>query len=620
MQQAQRSKPVISSLFSSNPKFTPPANPRLSNIAAHPTNAPLLNASSFEQLGLNPILAAHLHLKMNIRKPTAIQREALSALISSEGEATTKDVFIQSQTGSGKTLSFLLPILHDLLPLSELSHVNRALGTLAIIISPTRELARQTSQVLESLLTLRLRSRNEESQTEEPPRLTRWLVAGLLTGGATRSHEKARIRKGLPIVVATPGRLLDHIQNTASFDTSKCRWLVLDEADTLMDLGFEETIRGILKGLDGRRSLAIHASQQIANQTTAWDWNAPRRTVLCSATVRNDVKSLAGVVLRDPVMVQIEQSEDSDAVLTSEPRLGMPKQLSHKYVMVPLKLRLVTLIALIRALLAESCAKDQHPRIVVFCNCTDEVDFLYALFGHATLSRDDDLCLSTGGHLEPLDSSDAADRVCELFPGAYIYQLHGSMEDTRRQVSTRRFLANEEGSTILFCTSVASRGLDMPSLSAVIQYDLPTEHGVEEYVHRVGRTARMGQGGEAWSFVLPQEKEWVSWLEGKLLHGSSGHTPASSQLLLSVKFEDVLRNGFGGEHQRRATQVQLALERIVLTNSKVRMFVNFFVFQLTSSRCSILPGAPSSPIFVPTQRTPTRRNLYFTCEICILGT
>ena len=147
-----------------------------------------------------------------------------------------RDVLLQAQTGSGKTLTYLLPILQSLLPLSEESFIDRSVGTLAIVLAPTRELARQIYQVLERLLTLSL-STPEEG--EVPRRRSRWIVPGLLTGGSTKNHEKQRLRKGCPILVSTPGRLLDHLQNTASLDVGKCRWLVLDEADRLLEMGFE---------------------------------------------------------------------------------------------------------------------------------------------------------------------------------------------------------------------------------------------------------------------------------------------------------------------------------------------------------------------------------------------
>jgi ATP-dependent RNA helicase DDX31/DBP7 len=87
-------------------------------------------------------------------------------------------------------------------------------------------------------------------------------VPGLLIGGATRTHEKAKLRKGVTILVSTPGRLLDHLQNTSSFNVGKCRWLILDEADQLMELGFEDTIKGIIQALDGRSRLAKQANAE----------------------------------------------------------------------------------------------------------------------------------------------------------------------------------------------------------------------------------------------------------------------------------------------------------------------------------------------------------------------
>src|SRR5262249_1216208 len=158
--------------------------------------------------------------------------------------------------------------------------------------------------VLESLLKLRLRAEDESADDPNPVnRLTRWLVSGMLIGGENRSHEKARLRKGLPILVTTPGRLLDHLQNTSSFNVGKGRWLVLDEADRLMDLGFEETISNIIKGLEGRHRLAKKAVEEGKSmEVGSWDWERRRRTVLCSATMRENVQKLAGTTLVNPLV------------------------------------------------------------------------------------------------------------------------------------------------------------------------------------------------------------------------------------------------------------------------------------------------------------------------------
>ncbi|KAI0093213.1 P-loop containing nucleoside triphosphate hydrolase protein [Irpex rosettiformis] len=596
---------VISSLFTSNPRVGVSTAPSIPRPISRPSNAPL-DSSTFTGLGLDPLIVAHLESKMNISKPTSIQRAALPTLLSSLTEDTSsRDVFIQSQTGSGKTLSFLLPILQDLLPLSSHSYIDRSIGTLAIIIAPTRELAKQISDVLEILLTLRLRPAEESA--DEPgsgPRLTRWLVSGLLTGGMTRTHEKARLRKGLPILVATPGRLLDHLQNTSSFNVGKCRWLVLDEADRLMELGFEESINGIIKGLDGRHRLAKQAVEEGKSmEVGGWDWNKRRRTVLCSATIKEDVQKLAGTTLKDPIVIKATQDDKPQLSDPSKPagdliaeaaadntKFTPPSQLSQKYLVVPLKLRLVTLIALLRSLLAQTQGR-RATKIIVFLSCTDSVDFHWHLLRGTAMDDETDskrLDSDSDGSGDDDDEKDDEENTkpkkvsgekvgvqSPLLPDASVFRLHGSLPLQTRLASLRGFStvhsstgdskSESAQSSILLCTSVASRGLDLPLVRAVVQYDLPTESGATEYVHRVGRTARVGKGGEAWSFVSPSEVEWVKWVEAKMQGDSTEGKKSVS--LEQIPMETVLQKGFGGkgrETEDRATEVQLSFERWVL--------------------------------------------------------
>ncbi|PFH53840.1 hypothetical protein AMATHDRAFT_136773 [Amanita thiersii Skay4041] len=586
-------KQIISSLFTNNPKVeTFVKGSEVPPRTSKPSNAPLADSSTFGDLGLNPLLAAHLANKMSISKPTAIQRSALSILLSSESKLVSRDVFIQSQTGSGKTLSFLLPIIQDLLPLSSFSYIDRSIGTLAVIIAPTKELAKQISDILETLLRLRLRPESESADdTEAGPatRMTRWLVSGLLVGGSTRAHEKARLRKGVPILVSTPGRLLDHLQNTSSFNIGKCRWLVLDEADRLMELGFEETITGIINGLDGRRRLAIQAMQQGKTMDVGdWNWSR-RRTILCSATIKEDVQKLAGEALSDPLMLKATLVDESTQCMPSTggttqesmEKFTPPSQLSQKYLLVPLKLRLVTLVALLRTLLAQTRGET---KIVVFFSCTDSVDYHWTLFGKTDMENDyGDSSDSGNDVLESVQKhagqQEKVEINCALLPDSLIYRLHGSLSTQSRQTALRSFSRNSKTSkarcAILFCTSVASRGLDLPLVQAVIQYDLPTEGGVTEYVHRVGRTARAGKGGEAWCFVSPSETEWVNWIQRQLRIGEQNYSTKATEILgglalVSVGLEGILRTGFGGKGQQyesRATHVQLAFEKWVLKNA-----------------------------------------------------
>jgi len=639
---------IISSLFTYNPKVDRPGPTRRPKTAGKPSNAPL-DSSTFEGLGLDPLLVRHLTTKMGIAKPTSIQRAALPVLLPEHDNSGSplRDVFIQSQTGSGKTLSFLLPIIQDLLPLSTLSYIDRSIGTLAIIIAPTRELASQISEVLDALLKLRLRPADDTGEDSNAPRLTRWVVSGLLIGGSTRAHEKARLRKGLPILVATPGRLLDHLQKTSSFNVGKCRWLVLDEADRLMELGFEDTIKGIIQGLDSRRKLAIQAVEEGKSaEVGGWDWERQRRTVLCSATIREDVQKLAGTTLRNPIVIKALESnpshapsklDDTTSKSTASPSTNLtpPSQLSQRYVTVPLKLRLVTLVSLLRSILSQD--HGGTIKIIVFLSCTDSVDFHWNLLGSASMGNDSTESDGSSSSDDEEDEDGAEKNeggrktksnegriavTSPLLPSTSIYRLHGSMPQPTRLASIKGFSSTKSkdqkfpNSAVLLCTSVASRGLDLPFVRAVVQYDLPTEGGATEYVHRVGRTARAGKGGEAWCFVAPSEKDWVEWVEGKMritTDGGDGEEKSKIQLE-GVTVDAVLKKGFGGkgtEYEERATEVQLAFERWVL-KGKVSLNGIRFLWNIVAEnrfgRMPSWPGKLSPPICERTLPTLPTRN------------
>ena len=572
---------------------------------------------------------------MNILKPTSIQCASLSTLLSQS--ASSRDAFIQAQTGSGKTLSYLLPILHDLLPLSTNSYIDRSIGTLAIIISPTRELAKQISDVLEVLLKLRLRPLDAAPDDEEnnETRLTRWLVSGLLTGGATRAHEKARLRKGIPILVATPGRLLDHLQKTSSFDVSKCRWLVLDEADRLMELGFADTIKGILACLEGSRKLALQAVKGGQSmEVRGWDWGVRRRTILCSATMREDVQVLAGAALQNPIIIKTTELDlpgpatDANKGAAADPKFNPPSQLLQKYIVVPLKLRLVALIALLRSLLSQSGGRGSF-KIIVFLSCTDSVDFHWRLLGGSTLENDGN---RESGSDQAAPGEDGSIEVhSPLLPDTSIFRLHGSLPQATRHSSLRAFSSSpkapEVGRTasVLLCTSVAARGLDLPRVRVVVQYDLPTEGGATEYVHRVGRTARAGHGGQAWTIIAPSEEPWVEWVQARMASGTTEGGAANS--LKAVAVEEILQAGFGGkgrEYEDRATEVQLSFERWCLQGKEVCSVVSLEMShgltRLCTNRMRRWHARLLLRIFAHMQHTPLMRNIYSTSDTYISAT
>ncbi len=181
---------------------------------------------------------------------------------------------------------------------------------------PTRELALQTYEVVKQVSSA-----------------TCWVVPGLLTGGEKKKSEKNRLRKGLSVLVATPGRLLDHLNTTNSFNVQNLHWLVFDEADRLLDLGFEKSITNICDILRSRIQQGVK----------------PLQTVLLSATLTESIQKLAGKLsMRDPVYVGVaEDSEKSKDSQTSDD-FQIPKLLHQHYVIVPCKQRLVTLAAFLR--------------------------------------------------------------------------------------------------------------------------------------------------------------------------------------------------------------------------------------------------------------------------------
>ncbi|CAO1616103.1 unnamed protein product [Sympodiomycopsis kandeliae] len=593
------------------------------------TNAPT-DTSTFTGLGLDPLLVAHLKgPRMNIgNRPTGIQRTGLPALI--DGGDESRDVLIHSQTGSGKTLTYLLPILQSLLPLCTETWIDRSVGTLAIILAPTRELARQIYEVTEKLCQLHLSLRETEEEqgkddSEEASliRRTRWLVPGLLSGGSTKNHEKSRLRKGIPILIATPGRLLDHLQNTSSFDVGKCRWLVLDEADRLFEMGFKDTLEGIIKAMDGRRRLAFNTAKEALQEQRAdgldipmhevtdgtgvpW-WERPRKVVLCSATLDENVQMLAGTHLRRPQVVrgggeiadpvvsaQASPVEDqstaaataTDDVATSNalyPRIAAPAQLRQHAVIVPPKLRLVTLIALLRCALSRNASNADARRVIVFISSTDSVEFHWNALGGVKMSGDPQE--DTEAEEEEAESDKkkglgSMSKNCELFPNTPIYRLHGSLAQSERIASLKGFSSKQSksedsnGGAVLLCTSVAARGLDLPSVGCVIQLDAPTEGGVDEYLHRVGRTARVGKEGESYICLLPHEKDARQRLEKSMsIETTSTPKSTSTPTIAELSSSHILKKGFGGkgtEYESRATDVQLSFEKLILISNKMK--------------------------------------------------
>ncbi|QLG74770.1 hypothetical protein HG535_0H00960 [Zygotorulaspora mrakii] len=463
---------IVSSLFTSNREMTTSVNTNKhdENAQINPSNAPLLE-DSFEAIGVKEPLVSHLAEKMRIKKPTNIQKQVISQFCS----ATEKDndLFINAQTGSGKTLAFLLPILSRILDMNV--RVDRKSGCFALIIAPTRELASQIYSVA-SMLT----------------NSCHYLVPCLLIGGERKKSEKARLRKGCNFIIGTPGRILDHLQNTKVIKEQlghSLRYVVLDEGDKLMELGFEETITEILQIL-----------HDVPVDNSSFH-GLPSRIVhvLCSATLQGGVKKLGNVALTNYKLIKSGKNADN---AVSE----VPDQLLQKIVFVSPKLRLVTLAGILDGISKKS-NPEETSRTIVFLTCSDSVDFHYDAFSssngnYRALAGDSVRQLTKGNTILPSFSDDED-------PGVIFYKLHGSLPQPTRVATLDHFSKNNEFTKgkhlIMFCTDVASRGLDLPHVGTVVEMDPP--FSTEDHLHRTGRTARAGQKGEAILFLFPGEEE-----------------------------------------------------------------------------------------------------------------
>ncbi|KAK3678092.1 ATP-dependent RNA helicase dbp7 [Recurvomyces mirabilis] len=543
----------VSSLFTYNPRdaLEKPAEdedvPVEDDAPVEPSNAPLSDElATFTNLGLSSTIASHLLNKLNIKAPTAIQRQALQHLC-----ATSTDAFIQAETGSGKTLAYLLPIVHHISQISKQMKAagqdfTRSSGLFGLILAPTRELSKQISTVLEGLLSC-----------------CHWIVGGIVTGGENKKSEKARLRKGMNILVATPGRLADHINSTEVLDVSKVRWLVLDEGDQLMKLGFEQDLQRIvgLLNLRGRAPASVPGLPE------------RRTTVLCSATIKTSVEQLRSIALKDAVSIVVDSPEATvEGEQTETQAFSAPAQLKQSYAIVPPKQRLVTLTAVLRQAFKR---KGSVMKCIVFIDAADSVDFHFELLIRERGEKVDTDELKvprlskTGKITQGTTISETrTNGVASFLQGTasgdvHIFRLHGSLQQHTR-TSTLKAFATCEDPAILVCTDVMSRGLDLPNVDLVVEYDPPASK--DDHLHRIGRTARAGKDGRAMIFLLPGcEEEYVSILkEGK------------PRNLTKHDADELLKKGFAPANgvvkekswEEAATDWQMDIERWALEHPK----------------------------------------------------
>ncbi|KAI3525291.1 hypothetical protein L1887_03973 [Cichorium endivia] len=355
---------------------------------------------SFKELGIIEQLIEACDT-LGWKNPSKIQAEAIPHALAG------KDLIGLAQTGSGKTGAFALPILQALFEAPQ--------AFFACVLSPTRELAIQIGEQFEALGS------------------SIGVKSAVLVGGVDQVQQSIALGKRPHIVVATPGRLVDHLSNTKGFSLRTIKYLVLDEADRLLNEDFEKSLDEILNAIPRER-----------------------RTYLFSATMTKKVQKLQRACLRNPV--KIEAASKYSTVDT----------LKQQYRFVPAKHKDCYLLYIL-------IEKSGSTSMVFTRTC--EATRLLALM------------------LRNL--------------GLRAIPISGQMTQAKRLGALNKFKAGE--CNILICTDVASRGLDIPSVDMVINYDIPTNS--KDYIHRVGRTARAGRSGVAISLVNQYELEWYIQIE-----------------------------------------------------------------------------------------------------------
>ena len=410
----------------------------------------IMSGSDFTSLSLSTPTSAALRA-MGFTKMTEVQARAIPEAM------TGKDILGAARTGSGKTLAFLVPAI-ELMYHAKVSARN---GTAVIVISPVRELALQIYGVLAELMA-------GDSAAEGGSRGHKQTF-GLVMGGANRRVEAEKLIAGVNIVVATPGRLLDHLQNTKGFTTHNLLCLVIDEADRILEIGFEEDMRQIIKILPKKR-----------------------QTMLFSATQTTKVEDLARVSFSGkPVYIGV------DDVRPAATREG----LQQGYCVVSSEKRFLLLFTFLKKNMASK-------KIMVFFSSCNSVKY------HAELLNYIDIPCS---------------------------DIHGKQKQQKRTSTFFDFSKAETG--ILLCTDVAARGLDIPSVDWIIQYDPPDDP--REYIHRVGRTARGRSGvGRALLFLLPSEVAFLKFLKAAKVPLNEFEFPQKKIINVQQQLEKLIQKNY----------------------------------------------------------------------------
>ncbi len=359
---------------------------------------------SFSDLALSPLVLRSL-AEEGYATPTPIQAQAIPHVLAG------RDLFGCAQTGTGKTAAFALPLIDRMLAMPRAAAPRRCR---TLVLAPTRELA---GQIHQSFLAYGRHA---------------GITAAVIYGGVGQQPQARAMMRGVDVLVATPGRLLDLIGQRL-VDIRATEFLVLDEADRMLDMGFIHDMRKIIAMVPRER-----------------------QTLFFSATLPAEVRALADSMLRDPLEVKVT------------PQATSAETVSQSVVFVPKKEKKATLVKLLQT--------EAMPRVIVFTRTKHGADKLH---------RD-------------LDKA-----------GINAAAIHGNKTQGQRERALAAFKSKRP--PVLIATDIAARGIDVDHVSHVVNFDLP--HEPETYVHRIGRTGRAGQVGEAVSFCDAEEHARLKAIE-----------------------------------------------------------------------------------------------------------
>ena len=335
---------------------------------------------------------------MNFTEMTPVQEQSIPAILQK------RDLIACAQTGTGKTAAYLLPLINNL---QTIPHTDNAVN--AIIMSPTRELAQQIDQQMEGFSYFVPTS-----------------SVAVYGGNDSRAWDVQRngLQKGADVVIATPGRLLSHL-NLSEIDLSHVRYFILDEADRMLDMGFFDDIMQLVRRLPKER-----------------------QTIMFSATMPAKIRQLAKTILQDPLEVKIAISRPPDTIMQT----------------------------------AYICEEGQKPGII------------RNLFAEKPPEK---VILFSGSKLKVKEITKTLRRM-----GLSVGEMHSDLDQVQRDKIMHEFKNNRVN--MLIATDIVARGIDIDDITLVINYDVPWE--VEDYVHRIGRTARAGENGMSITLVAPEEQ------------------------------------------------------------------------------------------------------------------